>query len=43
VFGALHGFLRLDARRRGLPDSAATSLFELMQREVSGMDEMGMG
>jgi hypothetical protein len=45
VFGALHCFLRLDARRRGLPDTAATSLFERMQREVTrgGRGEMGVG
>ena len=34
VFGALYAFLRLDAQRRGLPESAAASLFERMQREV---------
>jgi hypothetical protein len=39
VFAALHCFLRLFARQKGVPDAAAAAVFEQMQREVR--EELG--
>ena len=45
LLAGLHGFLRLDALRRTLADSAAASLFQRMQREVprggGGLGDLG--
>ncbi len=44
MFAALHAFLVLHAAARGLPDSAAASLFDRLQREVmqpgAGLEEV---